>query len=45
LVEADNAELDAVVDGGGGTWTVPYQLGTELGGTSRSPYGFVTVTP
>jgi serine/threonine-protein kinase len=36
-----------VVDGGGDTWTVPYQLGTELGGTSggSQQYGFVTVTP
>jgi serine/threonine protein kinase len=35
-----------VIDGGGDTWTVPYQLGTELGGTSGgSQYGFVTVTP
>jgi hypothetical protein len=35
-----------LVDGGGNTWTVPYQLGTELGGASGgSQYGFVTVTP
>jgi serine/threonine protein kinase len=35
-----------VIDGGGDTWTVPYQLGTELGGESGgSQYGFVTVTP
>ncbi|GAC1338647.1 MAG: hypothetical protein NVSMB23_06600 [Myxococcales bacterium] len=34
-----------VVSGGGQSWTVPYQLGTQLGGTAAESFGFVTVTP